>query len=293
MLAAPGARQGASVPALQLPQETLYSPGPSWIPHNGRLIRTVLRVGPPGPALFYYLRSDGSFAGRMCRTSPRTAWTTGRRAFADEPRLITEPGRAARVAAIVGAGARRAWLSAGARAHFRLRRLHRSDHGRAAGRHHDHRGLRGRLAGAVAGARRRRPDRRPYRLEISSPGIDRPLVRRSDFDRYAGHVAHIEMLVPIDGRKRFRGELIGTEGECVRLRRSDPAADKLGNPAADRRHDGSEACSHRCARFRIAAAKQAWRQAWRARRPARGHPTGRNRHPSKTHGRGAGRRTGA
>ena len=63
-----------------------------------------------------------------------------------------------------------------------------------------------------------------YQLEISSPGIDRPLVRRSDFDRYAGHVAHIEMLAPIEGRRRFRGELNGTEGECVRLRRSDAAA---------------------------------------------------------------------
>ena len=41
-----------------------------------------------------------------------------------------------------------------------------------------------------------------YRLEISSPGIDRPLVRRSDFERYAGHAAKIEMAVPIDGRKR-------------------------------------------------------------------------------------------
>jgi ribosome maturation factor RimP len=57
-----------------------------------------------------------------------------------------------------------------------------------------------------------------YRLEISSPGIDRPLVRRSDFDRYAGHVAQIEMQVPIDGRKRFRGELNGTDGDCARIR---------------------------------------------------------------------------
>jgi ribosome maturation factor RimP len=64
----------------------------------------------------------------------------------------------------------------------------------------------------------------PYRLEISSPGIDRPLVRRSDFDRYAGHVAHVEMLVLVDGRRRFRGELAGTDGDCVRLRRSDAAA---------------------------------------------------------------------
>ena len=68
------------------------------------------------------------------------------------------------------------------------------------------------------------PIDRAYRLEISSPGIDRPLVRRSDFDRYAGHVAHIEMLAPIDGRRRFRGELLGTQDESVRLRRTDPAA---------------------------------------------------------------------
>src|SRR5579884_1150038 len=57
-----------------------------------------------------------------------------------------------------------------------------------------------------------------YRLEISSPGIDRPLVRRSDFDRYAGHIAKIEMQVPIDGRKRFRGTLVGTDGDHARLR---------------------------------------------------------------------------
>ena len=46
-----------------------------------------------------------------------------------------------------------------------------------------------------------------YRLEISSPGLDRPLVRRSDFERHAGHLAKIEMSVPVDGRKRFRGIL--------------------------------------------------------------------------------------
>jgi len=63
-----------------------------------------------------------------------------------------------------------------------------------------------------------------YRLEISSPGIDRPLVRRSDFDRYAGHVAQVEMLAPVEGRRRFRGELKGTEGECVRIRSDDAVA---------------------------------------------------------------------
>lgn len=65
------------------------------------------------------------------------------------------------------------------------------------------------------------PIDRAYRLEISSPGIDRPLVRKSDFDRYAGHLAKIEMEVPIHGRKRFRGLLGGTEADAVRLHRDD------------------------------------------------------------------------
>jgi ribosome maturation factor RimP len=65
------------------------------------------------------------------------------------------------------------------------------------------------------------PIERAYRLEVSSPGIDRPLVRKSDFDRYAGHLAKIEMEIPVDGRKRFRGLLAGTEGEAARIRLDD------------------------------------------------------------------------
>src|SRR5512144_3289058 len=61
------------------------------------------------------------------------------------------------------------------------------------------------------------PIDRAYRLEISSPGIDRPLVRKSDFERYAGHLAKIETAIPFEGRKRFRGVLAGTEGEAVRI----------------------------------------------------------------------------
>jgi ribosome maturation factor RimP len=64
-----------------------------------------------------------------------------------------------------------------------------------------------------------------YRLEISSPGVDRPLVRMSDFDRARGHEVRIEMAVAIDGRKRFRGVIEGLEGEGrearVNLRRID------------------------------------------------------------------------
>lgn len=61
------------------------------------------------------------------------------------------------------------------------------------------------------------PIDRAYRLEISSPGIDRPLVRRSDFARYAGHLVKIEMAVPHQGRKRYRGLLDGVEGDAVRV----------------------------------------------------------------------------
>jgi ribosome maturation factor RimP len=75
------------------------------------------------------------------------------------------------------------------------------------------------------------PIDRAYRLEISSPGIDRPLVRRSDFERYAGHLVKIEMAVAHQGRKRFRGTLAGVEGQAVRLHRDDArpgeAADTL------------------------------------------------------------------
>lgn len=55
-----------------------------------------------------------------------------------------------------------------------------------------------------------------YRLEISSPGIDRPLVRPSDFVDWAGSEAKIELKAPIEGRKRFRGDLEGFEdGEVL------------------------------------------------------------------------------
>jgi ribosome maturation factor RimP len=149
--------------------------------------------------------------------------------FTDEPRLITEPGRAERVASIVepvlaGLG-------------YRLVRVHISG-----------------FAGCTVQIMAERPDgtmriedceaasralspvldvtdpiETAYRLEISSPGIDRPLVRRSDFDRYAGHVAHVEMAAPIDGRRRFRGQLLGTDGDSARIRvdGSDDGADVL------------------------------------------------------------------
>ncbi|PJK29787.1 ribosome maturation factor RimP [Minwuia thermotolerans] len=56
-----------------------------------------------------------------------------------------------------------------------------------------------------------------YSLEVSSPGIDRPLTRRKDFERYAGHDARVELHQPIDGRKRFKGLLTGLDGDAVKM----------------------------------------------------------------------------
>ena len=56
-----------------------------------------------------------------------------------------------------------------------------------------------------------------YHLEVSSPGIDRPLVRPSDFEVWSGYEAKIEVKQPIDGRKRFRGMLEGFEDGEIRI----------------------------------------------------------------------------
>jgi ribosome maturation factor RimP len=140
-----------------------------------------------------------------------------------EPRLIVEQGAAARVAAIAepvlaGLG-------------FRLVRVRISG-----------------LAGCTVQIMAERPDgsmtiedceivsrtlspvldvadpiERAYRLEISSPGIDRPLVRLSDFERHAGSRIRVEMAVAVDARRRFRGMLVGVEGEAARIRPDDAA----------------------------------------------------------------------
>ncbi|MGF1595166.1 MAG: ribosome maturation factor RimP [Kiloniellaceae bacterium] len=57
-----------------------------------------------------------------------------------------------------------------------------------------------------------------YTLEVSSPGIDRPLTRLADFDRFAGFEARVETGQPVDGRRRFRGKLVGIrDGDIVML----------------------------------------------------------------------------
>lgn len=57
----------------------------------------------------------------------------------------------------------------------------------------------------------------PYVLEVSSPGIDRPLTRLGDFERFAGFEARVELRVPLAGRRRFRGRLRGVDQDRIRL----------------------------------------------------------------------------
>ena len=150
-----------------------------------------------------------------------TAATTTASDLLNEPRLVIEPGLAARVCAIaepvlVGMG-------------YRLVRIRISGE-----------------AGTTVQIMAENPDRsididaweaisralspvldvadpieRAYRLEISSPGIDRPLVRRSDFERHLGHVMKVEMAVGHQGRKRFRGAVRAGDGDRVQLHRDD------------------------------------------------------------------------
>jgi ribosome maturation factor RimP len=56
-----------------------------------------------------------------------------------------------------------------------------------------------------------------YRLEVGSPGLDRPLFSLSDFARFAGETIRVQMHAKVAGRKRFTGKLLGTDGELVKL----------------------------------------------------------------------------
>jgi len=60
-----------------------------------------------------------------------------------------------------------------------------------------------------------------WTLEVSSAGIDRPLTRLKDWVRFVGHQARVEMLMPVDGRRRFTGTILGADAEAVRLRVED------------------------------------------------------------------------
>jgi len=71
----------------------------------------------------------------------------------------------------------------------------------------------------------------PWTLEVSSPGIDRPLTRAKDWVRYAGHLARAETVFPVDGRKRFSGIVLGADDAAARLRLDD--GKEVSLPLAD------------------------------------------------------------
>jgi ribosome maturation factor RimP len=68
------------------------------------------------------------------------------------------------------------------------------------------------------------PIDREYHLEVSSPGIDRPLVRRRDFETYVGHEAKVELAEMLDGRKRFRGTIAAVDDDSVTIALPDAPA---------------------------------------------------------------------
>jgi ribosome maturation factor RimP len=63
-----------------------------------------------------------------------------------------------------------------------------------------------------------------YVLEVSSPGIDRPLTRLEDYARFAGHEARLDLATPLDGKRRLRGWIVGVEGDMVALKLAEGEA---------------------------------------------------------------------
>jgi ribosome maturation factor RimP len=191
------------------------------------MIRSIFESGFPRDPLFFVTGNNPAL--------PDMTQAFDTRDMA-EPRLITEQGVAARVAAIatpvlVGMGYRLVRVRISASQGCTVQIMAERPDGSM-------------LVGDCEAASRalspvfdvEDPIDREYRLEVSSPGIDRPLVRRSDFERHAGHEAKIEMEIAQDGRKRFRGILAGVEGEAAKLRRKDAAEGEIADvllPIAD------------------------------------------------------------
>src|SRR3954467_6142322 len=184
------------------------------------MIRSIFESGPrPGTRSFLL---PGTRHGRTGMIDT-VATQEDRHDFA-EPRLITEQGMASRVAAIAapvltGLGYRLVRVRVSGTQGCTVQIMAERPDGTMA------------IEDCEAASRAlspvfdtEDPIEREYRLELSSPGIDRPLARLAAFQRYAGHEAKVEMAVPVEGRKRFRGILLGVEGEMARLRPRDKDA---------------------------------------------------------------------
>ncbi|MCR9122230.1 MAG: ribosome maturation factor RimP [Phyllobacteriaceae bacterium] len=153
--------------------------------------------------------------------------TTSERAFApiieDEPRLVTETGIDARVATLIEP----VLNSEG----FRLVRVRLSGQNGATLQVMAERAdgtmtvedceTLSRMVSPILDVED--PIDRAYHLEVSSPGIDRPLVRKTDFAKWRGHVAKLETSVLVNGRKRFRGTITDVDTDTVTLFRDQPS----------------------------------------------------------------------
>jgi ribosome maturation factor RimP len=183
----------------------------------------MIKSGPAGP-LFFIGRDPPEADGTVRAMSEPTQEPAA--AADQEPRLVVESGVAARVAAIIEP----AIVDLG----YRLVRV------RVTGQN-----------GCTVQIMAERPDgtmnvegceeisqavspaldvddpiQTAYHLEVSSPGIDRPLVRASDFERWAGHLTKIDTSEPVAGRKRFRGVLRGAAGQDALLTRDDAKSEE-------------------------------------------------------------------
>lgn len=152
-------------------------------------------------------------------TEPNTGSTDAE--LLAEPRLVVEPGAAARVSAVAapvleGMGYRLVRIRISGEAGCTVQIMAERPDGSM--QLEDCEAISRALSPVLDVAD---PIDRAYRLEISSPGIDRPLVRRSDFERYCGYLVKIDMAVAHEGRKRFRGRLGPVEGDRVHLHRED------------------------------------------------------------------------
>lgn len=159
------------------------------------------RVGPPDP-LFFYIRSEGRLGQKA----------------ASEDRIIVETGTEARVAHLVGPvleglGYRLVRIRLSSRDGLTLQVMAERPDGTMG------------IEDCEEVSRNLSPVLdvadlidRAYHLEVSSPGIDRPLVRRSDFERAVGHEVKLETARMVDGRKRFRGSVTVISGDTLVLK---------------------------------------------------------------------------
>lgn len=144
----------------------------------------------------------------------------------DEPRLVTESGVDARVASIVGPtlmdlGFRLVRVKSSGRNGYTLQIMAERPDGTFTV---DDCEVASKAISPVLDVED--PVDKAYHLELSSPGIDRPLVRASDFERWAGHLAKIDTSELVAGRKRFRGILRGVAGQDALLSRDDAKSEE-------------------------------------------------------------------